>query len=75
LDGYHYISHAAPSSLFFQFSNIDQYITQDMANEYYLVASDMKQIKWYEDSHSFTSKSARDDRIDWLVKELGLVSR
>ncbi len=72
LDGFHYISHAAPNSVFFQFVHFDQYITQDMADEYYAAASQPKEIRWYDDNHSFTNRTARDDRINWLVEQLEL---
>jgi dipeptidyl aminopeptidase/acylaminoacyl peptidase len=72
LDGFHYIGQAAPSSVLFQFVHVDQYITQDMADEYYAAASQPKEIRWYNGNHSFTSRSARDDRINWLVEQLDL---
>lgn len=75
LDGFHYIGHAAPSSVLFQFVHVDQYITQDMADEYYAAASQPKEIRWYNSSHSFTSRTARDDRINWLVEQLELKDR
>ncbi len=71
LDGIHYICHAAPSSLFFQFAENDEYITKEAAAEFINAASEPKTVKWYKTNHAF-NKKACIDRMKWLSDELNL---
>ena len=71
LDAIHYIGHAAPSALFFQFATQDAFVTREAALEYYEAGSEPKLIKWYETTHAFNDQ-ARVDRIEWLSTQLEL---
>jgi len=71
LDAIHYIGHASPSALFFQFAERDEYITRQAALEFYEAGSDPKTIQWYDTSHELNDQ-ARLDRIEWLSTQLGL---
>jgi len=69
LDALHYVGHAAPAKLFFQFAKRDEFITPWDAAAYLQTASDPKEVKWYDTSHSL-NEEARRDREEWLVKSL-----
>jgi dienelactone hydrolase len=71
LDAIHYIGHASPSALFFQFAERDEYITREAALRFYEAGSDPKTIQWYDASHELNDQ-ARLDRIAWLSRQLGL---
>ena len=69
LDALHYVGHAAPAKLLFQFAKRDEFITPWDAAAYLQTASDPKEVKWYDTNHSF-NEEARRDRGEWLVKSL-----
>jgi pimeloyl-ACP methyl ester carboxylesterase len=69
LDALHYIGHAAPAKLLFQFAKRDEFITPWDAAAYLQTASDPKEVKWYDTNHSF-SEEARRDREEWLGRAL-----
>ena len=68
---YHYISHAAPAALLFQFAKNDEWITVQAAEEYYQAASEPKSILWYDTTHELNAQ-AQLDRVNWLKMQLGL---
>lgn len=70
-DAIHYIGHAAPAALFFQFAEKDEYIIKQAALQFYEAGSDPKIIQWYDASHELNDQ-AQLDRIAWLKQELGL---
>jgi dienelactone hydrolase len=67
------VSHAAPSSLMFQFARHDKYITVQMATEYYEAGSKPKEEKWYETDHAFDVAAFRD-RAEWLGRQIGIAA-
>jgi dienelactone hydrolase len=72
LDACHYISHAAPSSLFFQFARNDTVVLVEDGQRYFDLASEPKQLAWYDNcGHEFNAQ-ARLDRAIWLCMQLGL---
>jgi dienelactone hydrolase len=72
LDARHYISHAAPSHLFFQFAENDTAVVAEDGQLYFELASEPKQIAWYENcGHEFNAQ-ARLDRAIWLCEKLHL---
>jgi len=72
LDPINYVAKANPASLFFQFGRRDQNVPEEQANRLYESASSPKRIEWYDDNHQMLSKSALEDRIAWLLKQLNL---
>ncbi len=68
---YHYISHAAPAALLFQFARNDEWITIQAAEEYFQAASEPKSILWYDATHELNAQ-AQLDRFNWLKMQLGL---
>jgi cephalosporin-C deacetylase-like acetyl esterase len=71
-DACHYISQAAPSSLFFQFARHDDFISVQDAEHYFELASEPKQIAWYENCNHELSKEACIDRAIFLCEQFGL---
>jgi pimeloyl-ACP methyl ester carboxylesterase len=69
IDALHYVGHAAPAKLLFQFARRDEFITPWDAAAYILEASDPKEVKWYDTDHSF-NEEARRDRGEWLGRTL-----
>jgi dienelactone hydrolase len=70
-----FVSHAAPASLLFQFANNDKYISKEVAEEFFNAASKPKEAKWYDATHDLHIEAARNDRREWLTRQLSLVSR
>jgi hypothetical protein len=63
---------ASPSHLFFQFARQDDFVSVKHAERYFELASEPKQIPWYEDCNHELSAQARLDRVIWLCEQLGL---
>jgi hypothetical protein len=72
-DARHYIGHAAPSRLLFQFARQDPFISVKAAERYFELASEPKQIAWYDDCQHELSTQARLDRVIWLCEQVGRV--
>ncbi len=72
IDPIHYIGHAAPSALFFQFGLRDAFYPRENFLEYYDAGSEPKLIKWYDADHYSLNEEGRSDRIEWLSMQLGL---
>ena len=71
LDARHYIGHAAPAQLFFQFAQSDEFLSPDRGEMYFAMASDPKRIAWYDCRHAFNGQ-ARQERAIFLCEHLGL---
>lgn len=71
-DAHHYIGQAAPSSLLFQFARHDDFVPTQEAERYFELASEPKQIAWYEDCNHELSAHARIDRAIFLCEQFGL---
>ena len=72
LDAIHYINHAAPNALFFQFSRYDVEIPERVGQQYHQAASQPKLVKWYDAGHELEDVEALRDRADWLRQQIGL---
>ena len=72
LEPLHYISHAAPATVYFQFGMQDEFVSAQAAQQYFAAASEPKYLKWYEADHHFNAE-ARQDRLAWLQEQLALV--
>jgi dienelactone hydrolase len=72
LDAIHYINHAAPSALLFQFSRYDMEIPEAASTRYAQAASQPKLVKWYDVGHELDNVEALLDRAEWLRKEIGI---
>lgn len=66
IDAVHYVGHAAPAKLLFQFAKTDEFISPWDAEVYVQAASRPKEVKWYDTDHYF-NEEARRDREEWLA--------
>lgn len=71
IDPLTYVSHAAPSQLFFQFSQKDGFVPLERAEALFAAGSEPKQMKMYDASHEL-DEAARADRERFLVDVLSL---
>ena len=69
-DAIHYIGHAAPAALLFQFARHDEFISAQEAMRYWEAASEPKEMRWYDTDHFF-GEQARQDRVAWLGEQFG----
>jgi cephalosporin-C deacetylase-like acetyl esterase len=74
LDPIAHVSHARGAAFLFQFANADEFITKDEANAFFNQATKPKDIKWYDAEHDLRLEAARNDRRDWLTRQLHLRS-
>ena len=72
LDPENFVSHAAPTHLFFQFARWDRYISMTAAKRYETVASQPKLSRRYDTSHEFNDLKSWCDRVQWIRKELAV---
>jgi cephalosporin-C deacetylase-like acetyl esterase len=72
LDASHYICHAAPSHLFFQFAVGDEFVLPADGQHYFDLASEPKQLAWYDNCAHELSAQARLDRVIWLCEQFNL---
>jgi dienelactone hydrolase len=66
------IASAAPATLMFQFANSDEHIKKEAAIDFFDAASRPKQVRWYEGKHELNVEAAREDRREWLTRQLHL---
>jgi pimeloyl-ACP methyl ester carboxylesterase len=71
LDARHYIGHAAPAHLFFQFARTDPFVSIDDGQRYVDLASSPKQVAWYDDCGHELNARARLDRVSFLCEQMG----
>lgn len=69
IDPIHYVAHAAPAALFFQFGRQDDF-TQEQFERMVEAASEPKLVKWYDADHYLRIAEAQNDRLDWLQTRL-----
>jgi len=71
LDPLTHISSLSPAPVLFQFGINDPHVPQDRAKEFFEVAKEPKQVKWYEAGHGLNPDSTAD-RKQWLKDKLKL---
>jgi len=72
VDPIHFVAHAAPAALLFQFSNRDKYISKETAMAFSNAASNPKTVRWYDAEHDMSIPEVQKDRHGWLAQQLGL---
>jgi hypothetical protein len=72
LDAIHYIGHAAPAHLLFQFAHNDEFVTEADGKRYFELASEPKRLAWYDNCGHELNAQARLDRVTWLCSTLSL---
>ena len=73
-DAVHYIGHAAPAKLLFQFGTRDRDLSAEAARAYVARASEPKEVRWY-DTDNRLGERVVDDHIAWLAEQLGFQTR
>jgi dienelactone hydrolase len=68
-DAIHFIGHAAPAALLFQYARHDEFISEQEALRYWKAASEPEEMRWYDTDHFF-NEQARQDRLAWLGEQL-----
>ncbi|HXG65173.1 MAG TPA: hypothetical protein VNO70_08695 [Blastocatellia bacterium] len=71
-DPIHYVRHAAPTPLLFQFARYEQYFNEPAMRRYAQAASEPKLVKWYDAGHDLNDLQALLDRANWLQAQIGL---
>ena len=71
VDPIHYLGHAPPSAIFFQFGTKDTSFTRQKFLDFFNAAGNPKLIRWYEADH-YLDTAARRDRCEWLSIRLCL---
>lgn len=72
LDASHYIGHAAPARLVFQFARTDEFVSVNDAQRYFELASAPKEIAWYDGCGHGLNARARLDRAAVLCAQCGM---
>lgn len=73
-DAIHYVGHAAPTPLLFQFARHERYFDEAAMSRYATAASEPKLVKWYHAGHELNDVRALLDRAEWLREHIGLGS-
>ncbi len=72
IDPVHYVGHAAPAALFYQFGLHDNFFSTRQFEQYYQAGSEPKSVQWYEAEHYQVNAAGRADRVAWLTAHLAL---
>ncbi len=70
IDPLHYVRHAAPASLFFQFGRKDEAFTAEQFERLAQAAGEPRRVEWYDAGHFFENGAGRQDRLEWLKAQL-----
>jgi surfactin synthase thioesterase subunit len=69
VDPARYVGDAAPAFLLFQDGRRDEIVSQDELRGLYAVASEPKELRWYDAGHVLNAKAV-DDQLEWLARRL-----
>lgn len=72
LDPLNYLSRLAPAPVFFQFGATDEYVSAGEALDLYTATLPRKQMVTYKVGHDLNTPDAREDRLNWLLREFGI---
>jgi len=72
IDALHFVGHAAPIPLLFQFANFEQLFDKTSMEHYATTATDPKKVLYYDAGHDLNDPQALQDRYDWLAKYIDL---
>ena len=71
-DAVHYVGHASPTPLLFQFARYERYFKEAAMERYAKAATGPKEVKWYDTGHDLNDVQALLDRAGWLRAKVGL---
>lgn len=74
IDAVHYVPHAAPTPLLFQFARYEKFFNEAAMKRYYEAASEPKAVRWYHTGHDLNDVQALLDRSKWLQDKIGIGS-
>ena len=72
IDPVTHIQSLSPAPVFFQFATNDPHVPKERAEEFFAVATEPKEMKWYEAGHAL-NQDATINRKAWLKEKLGLI--
>lgn len=72
-DTIHYIGHAAPSAILFQFGRRDENVPEKLALEFYQAGSKPKDLKWWDGPHALNEEAMRH-RAEWFRSQIGIAA-
>ncbi len=72
LDPPKYLPLIKSASFLFQFAKTDKYVPKAKAEALVAAAQGQKQVKWYEGDHGLARPEVKQEREEWLSRELGL---
>lgn len=70
LDPEHFVGHAAPTRLLFQFARHDRFVSEAAAKAYAAAASLPREVRWYFTGHELNDQASLRDRAQWLSVQL-----
>ena len=70
LDPEHFVGHAAPTRLLFQFARHDRFVSDAAAKAYAAAASLPREVRWYFTGHELNDQASLRDRAQWLSVQL-----
>jgi dienelactone hydrolase len=70
IDPEHFVSHAAPTRLLFQFARRDRFISDAAAKAYVAAARAPREVRWYFTGHELNDQASLRDRAQWLSLQL-----
>lgn len=72
INAIHYVPHAAPTPLLFQFARHERYFDETAMKRYAEAASKPKSVKWYDTGHDLNDVQALLDRAEFLRDKIGI---
>ena len=72
IDPITHVQGLSSAPVFFQFATDDPHVPKERAEEFFLAATEPKQMKWYDAGHAL-NPHATLDRKAWLKENLGLI--
>jgi len=71
IDPITHVGNLSPSPVLFQFATDDFHVPRERAEEFFAVAKEPKELRWYEAGHGL-NEEARQERMAWLTEALSL---
>lgn len=66
-----HVPNLSPAPVLFQFGTNDPHVPKERAEEFFAIANEPREMKWYESGHGLNA-NATGDRKAWMKEKLGL---